>query len=149
MVVGVLGEYHPPPSPPTPGKEEGVPARRGSDGKLRGRKRVSDPAPPLDSDIEVNTLSQCWKLSVFLYNIYLSRSPSLSHTNFHEVNITYLLFHCSVCLSGTWMKPSSFSILSSREPSPHDLARYVDTPFVICKKYAQYLITLWQQLIIR
>lgn len=59
MVVGVLGEYHPPPSPPTPGKEEGVPARRGSDGKLRGRKRVSDPAPPLDSDIEVNTLSQC------------------------------------------------------------------------------------------
>uniref|UniRef100_A0AAQ5WYK9 Eyes absent homolog n=1 Tax=Amphiprion ocellaris TaxID=80972 RepID=A0AAQ5WYK9_AMPOC len=50
--VCVLGEYHPPPSPPTPGKEEGVPARRGSDGKLRGRKRVSDPAPPLDSDIE-------------------------------------------------------------------------------------------------
>uniref|UniRef100_A0A7N6BGZ9 Eyes absent homolog n=1 Tax=Anabas testudineus TaxID=64144 RepID=A0A7N6BGZ9_ANATE len=46
------GEYHPPPSPPTPGKEEGVSARRGSDGKLRGRKRVSDPAPPLDSDIE-------------------------------------------------------------------------------------------------
>ncbi|KAM4613332.1 eyes absent homolog 2 isoform 2-T2 [Polymixia lowei] len=46
------GEYHPPPSPPTPGKEEGVPARRGSDGKLRGRKRVNDPAPPLDSDIE-------------------------------------------------------------------------------------------------
>ncbi|XP_034389549.1 eyes absent homolog 2 isoform X2 [Cyclopterus lumpus] len=45
------GEYHPPPSPPTPGKEE-VPARRGSDGKLRGRKRVSDPAPPLDSDME-------------------------------------------------------------------------------------------------
>lgn len=54
----VLGEYHPPPSPPTPGKEEGIPARRGSDGKLRGRKRVSDPAPPLDSDIEVNTRSQ-------------------------------------------------------------------------------------------
>uniref|UniRef100_A0A669CSJ0 Eyes absent homolog n=1 Tax=Oreochromis niloticus TaxID=8128 RepID=A0A669CSJ0_ORENI len=46
------GEYHPPPSPPTPGKEEGVPTRRGSDGKLRGRKRASDPAPPLDSDIE-------------------------------------------------------------------------------------------------
>uniref|UniRef100_A0A8C4FA00 Eyes absent homolog n=1 Tax=Dicentrarchus labrax TaxID=13489 RepID=A0A8C4FA00_DICLA len=46
------GEYHPPPSPPTPGKDEGVPSRRGSDGKLRGRKRVSDPAPPLDSDIE-------------------------------------------------------------------------------------------------
>lgn len=53
----MLAEYHPPPSPPTPGKEEGVPARRGSDGKLRGRKRVSDPAPPLDSDIEVNTRS--------------------------------------------------------------------------------------------
>ncbi|XP_036387165.1 eyes absent homolog 2 isoform X2 [Megalops cyprinoides] len=49
----LAGEYHPPPSPPTPGKEqEGVPARRGSDGKLRGRKRTSDPAPPLDSDIE-------------------------------------------------------------------------------------------------
>lgn len=53
----VLAEYHPPPSPPTPGKEEGIPPRRGSDGKLRGRKRVSDPAPPLDSDIEVNTWS--------------------------------------------------------------------------------------------
>uniref|UniRef100_A0A665VSC7 Eyes absent homolog n=1 Tax=Echeneis naucrates TaxID=173247 RepID=A0A665VSC7_ECHNA len=38
--------------PPTPGKEEGVAARRGSDGKLRGRKRASDPTPPLDSDIE-------------------------------------------------------------------------------------------------
>uniref|UniRef100_A0A3B3ZII5 Eyes absent homolog n=1 Tax=Periophthalmus magnuspinnatus TaxID=409849 RepID=A0A3B3ZII5_9GOBI len=46
------GEYHTPPSPPTPGKEEGVPARRAQDGKLRGRKRVNDPAPPLDSDIE-------------------------------------------------------------------------------------------------
>lgn len=53
----LLGEYHPPPSPPTPGKEEGVPTRRGSDGKLRGRKRASDPAPPLDSDIEVNPWS--------------------------------------------------------------------------------------------
>lgn len=56
----VLGEYHPPPSPPTPGKEEGergtVSMRRGSDGgKLRGRKKVSDPALPLDADIEVNT----------------------------------------------------------------------------------------------
>ncbi|KAJ8259557.1 hypothetical protein GJAV_G00170810 [Gymnothorax javanicus] len=47
------GDYHPPPSPPTPGKEqEGGTARRGSDGKLRGRKRMTDPAPPLDSDIE-------------------------------------------------------------------------------------------------
>nr|XP_029511708.1 eyes absent homolog 2-like [Oncorhynchus nerka]XP_029511709.1 eyes absent homolog 2-like [Oncorhynchus nerka] len=43
----------PPLAPPTPGKEpEAVPARRSSDGKLRGRKRVSDPQPPLDSDIE-------------------------------------------------------------------------------------------------
>uniref|UniRef100_A0AAV2M8A3 Eyes absent homolog n=1 Tax=Knipowitschia caucasica TaxID=637954 RepID=A0AAV2M8A3_KNICA len=46
------GEYHTPPSPPTPGKEEGVPSRRAQDGKLRGRKRVNEPAPPLDSDIE-------------------------------------------------------------------------------------------------
>ncbi|XP_047202397.1 eyes absent homolog 2 isoform X4 [Girardinichthys multiradiatus] len=45
-------DYHPPPSPPTPGKEEVIPGRRGSDSKLRGRKRVIDPAPPLDSDIE-------------------------------------------------------------------------------------------------
>uniref|UniRef100_A0A3Q2GN22 Eyes absent homolog n=1 Tax=Cyprinodon variegatus TaxID=28743 RepID=A0A3Q2GN22_CYPVA len=45
-------DYHPPPSPPTPGKEEGIPGRRGSDSKLRGRKRAIDPAPPLDSDIE-------------------------------------------------------------------------------------------------
>uniref|UniRef100_W5MGG9 Eyes absent homolog n=1 Tax=Lepisosteus oculatus TaxID=7918 RepID=W5MGG9_LEPOC len=49
----LAGEYHPPPSPPTPSKElDGGPARRPSDGKLRGRKRTSDPAPPLDSDIE-------------------------------------------------------------------------------------------------
>uniref|UniRef100_A0A8C9T8A7 Eyes absent homolog n=1 Tax=Scleropages formosus TaxID=113540 RepID=A0A8C9T8A7_SCLFO len=47
------GDHHPSPSPPTPSKEQdGVRARRGSDGKLRGRKRASDPAPPLDSDIE-------------------------------------------------------------------------------------------------
>uniref|UniRef100_A0A3B5PZY5 Eyes absent homolog n=1 Tax=Xiphophorus maculatus TaxID=8083 RepID=A0A3B5PZY5_XIPMA len=45
-------DYNPPPSPPTPGKEEGIPGRRGSDSKLRGRKRVIEPAPPLDSDIE-------------------------------------------------------------------------------------------------
>uniref|UniRef100_A0A6Q2XP60 Eyes absent homolog n=1 Tax=Esox lucius TaxID=8010 RepID=A0A6Q2XP60_ESOLU len=31
---------------------DGVPVRRSSEGKLRGRKRVSDPQPPLDSDIE-------------------------------------------------------------------------------------------------
>ncbi|KPP72095.1 hypothetical protein Z043_108947 [Scleropages formosus] len=49
------GDHHPSPSPPTPSKEQdGVRARRGSDGKLRGRKRASDPAPPLDSDIEVS-----------------------------------------------------------------------------------------------
>ncbi|MGH0189746.1 UNVERIFIED_CONTAM: hypothetical protein FKN15_038506 [Acipenser sinensis] len=47
------GEYHPPASPPTPEKEQdSAQQRRGSDGKLRGRKRASDPAPPLDSEIE-------------------------------------------------------------------------------------------------
>ncbi|XP_055070028.2 eyes absent homolog 2 [Misgurnus anguillicaudatus] len=47
------GEYHAPTSPQTPGKEQdGVPTRRCSDVKLRGRKRVNDPVPPLDSDIE-------------------------------------------------------------------------------------------------
>uniref|UniRef100_A0A8C1MR25 Eyes absent homolog n=1 Tax=Cyprinus carpio TaxID=7962 RepID=A0A8C1MR25_CYPCA len=46
-------EYHTPTSPLTPGKEqEGAPARRSSDVKLRGRKRANDPVPPLDSDIE-------------------------------------------------------------------------------------------------
>ncbi|XP_016312794.1 eyes absent homolog 2-like [Sinocyclocheilus anshuiensis] len=46
-------EYHAPTSPPTPEKEqEGAPARRSSDGKLRGRKRANDPVPPLDSEIE-------------------------------------------------------------------------------------------------
>uniref|UniRef100_A0A671SV68 Eyes absent homolog n=1 Tax=Sinocyclocheilus anshuiensis TaxID=1608454 RepID=A0A671SV68_9TELE len=51
-------EYHTPTSPLTPGKEqEGTPARRSSDGKLRGRKRANDPVPPLDSDIEVQTLT--------------------------------------------------------------------------------------------
>lgn len=55
--VSETGEYHAPPSPPTPGKEqEGGPARRGSDGKLRGRKRANDPVPPLDSEIEVHML---------------------------------------------------------------------------------------------
>uniref|UniRef100_A0A8C2EEI0 Eyes absent homolog n=1 Tax=Cyprinus carpio TaxID=7962 RepID=A0A8C2EEI0_CYPCA len=51
-------EYHAPTSPPTPGKEQEVaPVRRSSDGKLRGRKRANDPVPPLDSDIEVQTLT--------------------------------------------------------------------------------------------
>uniref|UniRef100_A0A8C1SQF8 Eyes absent homolog n=1 Tax=Cyprinus carpio TaxID=7962 RepID=A0A8C1SQF8_CYPCA len=46
-------QYHTPTSPLTPGKEqEGAPARRSSDVKLRGRKRANDPVPPLDSDIE-------------------------------------------------------------------------------------------------
>lgn len=108
------GEYHPPPSPPTPGKEESVPPRRGSDGKLRGRKRVSDPAPPLDSDIEVNT-----RLTLRRETSILNRRICLG-----GVNITYLLFHCSGCLSGIWMKPSSFSTRSSREPSPHASERY-------------------------
>lgn len=125
----VTGEYHAPPSPPTPGKEEGVAARRGSDGKLRGRKRASDPTPPLDSDIEVNTHSHSVENYQHFSTIFVFPSLSLRHThiNFREVNITYLLFHCSECLSGTWMKPSSFSIRSSREPSPQDLARYVAT----------------------
>uniref|UniRef100_A0A673J5Y4 Eyes absent homolog n=1 Tax=Sinocyclocheilus rhinocerous TaxID=307959 RepID=A0A673J5Y4_9TELE len=49
----IYSEYHAPTSPPTPGKEqEGAPARRSSDGKLRGRKRANDPVPPLDSEIE-------------------------------------------------------------------------------------------------
>ncbi|XP_073808948.1 eyes absent homolog 2 isoform X3 [Danio rerio] len=46
-------EYQAPTSPPTPGKDQdGAPPRRSADGKLRGRKRASDPVPPLDSDIE-------------------------------------------------------------------------------------------------
>uniref|UniRef100_A0A8C1YJU2 Eyes absent homolog n=1 Tax=Cyprinus carpio TaxID=7962 RepID=A0A8C1YJU2_CYPCA len=49
----IYSEYHTPTSPLTPGKEqEGAPARRSSDVKLRGRKRANDPVPPLDSDIE-------------------------------------------------------------------------------------------------
>ncbi|MBN3306277.1 EYA2 protein, partial [Amia calva] len=49
----LAGEYHPPPSPPTPGKDQEVgPTRRATESKLRGRKRTNDPAPPLDSDIE-------------------------------------------------------------------------------------------------
>lgn len=110
----VPGEYHPPPSPPTPGKEESVPPRRGSDGKLRGRKRVSDPAPPLDSDIEVNT-----RLTLRGETSILNRPICLG-----GVNITHLLFHCRGCLSGIWMKPSSFSTRSSREPSLHASERY-------------------------
>jgi len=150
VCVRVLGEYHPPPSPPTPGKEE-VPARRGSDGKLRGRKRVSDPAPPLDADMEVNTHSH----SVEHYqNLSLTHTHTRTRTriNVHEVNITSLLFHCSVCLSGTWMKPSSFSIRSSREPSPRDLARYADaTPpvAIYCQAFVPELITRVHHCIIR
>ena len=70
----VLGEYQPPPSPSTPGKEETVQTRRGSDGKLRGRKRVTDPAPPLDSDIEVHTHTR-------------------THAHAHEHALTHTLTH--------------------------------------------------------
>lgn len=81
-------------------------------------------------------VTHCWKLAAFLYNIYLSLSHTL--TDCHVVNITYLLFHCSECLSGIWMKPSLFSIRSSRELSPHDLARYGDMTILVviyCKEY--------------
>ncbi|XP_028667680.1 eyes absent homolog 2 isoform X1 [Erpetoichthys calabaricus] len=47
------GEFQPPASPSTPGKDQDMAqSRRGSDGKLRGRKRICDPAPSLDSEIE-------------------------------------------------------------------------------------------------
>lgn len=83
----LLGEYHPPPSPPTPGKEEGVPTRRGSDGKLRGRKRASDPAPPLDSDIEVNP----WSHIVGNYQHFSPIFIFLSHT--HSQTVMWLTLH--------------------------------------------------------
>lgn len=92
VCVCAPGEYHPPPSPPTPGKEEGIPARRGSDGKLRGRKRVSDPAPPLDSDIEVNTHSHSVENDQYFSTIFIFLSLTHIHINVHEVNITYLFF---------------------------------------------------------
>lgn len=96
-----LGEYHPPPSPPTPGKEEGVPARRGSDGKLRGRKRVSDPAPPLDSDIEVNTHTYT---VLNIDSIYLS--PSASHKHTHTHNLMRLTLHlCYFIAAGVYLGP--------------------------------------------
>ena len=96
-----LGEYHPPPSPPTPGKEEGVPARRGSDGKLRGRKRVSDPAPPLDSDIEVNT-----HIHSVEHGQYLSFSLFLSQTHTHIHTLMRLTLHlCYYIAAGVYLGP--------------------------------------------
>ncbi|KAK7916179.1 hypothetical protein WMY93_011940 [Mugilogobius chulae] len=38
--------------PPHPRQRGGRPIEKAQDGKLRGRKRANDPAPPLDSDIE-------------------------------------------------------------------------------------------------
>lgn len=98
----LLGEYHPPPSPPTPGKEEGVPTRRGSDGKLRGRKRASDPAPPLDSEIEVNP----WSHIVGNYQHFSPIFIFLSHT--HSQTVMWLTLHicyftaASVYLGSGW-----------------------------------------------
>ncbi|KTF83284.1 hypothetical protein cypCar_00039040, partial [Cyprinus carpio] len=75
-------EYHAPTSPPTPGKEQEVaPVRRSSDGKLRGRKRANDPVPPLDSDIEVQTLAFTMSLTQHLSLTFLCSGTQglLSH----------------------------------------------------------------------
>lgn len=91
-----LAEHHPPPSPPTPSKEqEGVRSRRGSDGKLRGRKRTNDPAPPLDSDIEVSdttapsrgTMGQGWQ-TVRHYRL-ASQHPCPIHTDITDIGVAF------------------------------------------------------------
>ncbi|KAK3575019.1 hypothetical protein QTP86_019652 [Hemibagrus guttatus] len=98
------GEYHAPPSPPTPGKEqEGGPARRGSDGKLRGRKRASDPAPPLDSEIERVFI---WDLdeTIIIFHSLLTGSFS---TRFGKDSAK------AVSL-GLWMEEMIFNLADSR-----------------------------------
>lgn len=85
MCVCVTGEYHAPASPPTPGKEqEGGPARRGSDGKLRGRKRANDPVPPLDSEIEVHNLLYGLSHTSQPIMIYLTNKQATN--GFHHIN---------------------------------------------------------------
>uniref|UniRef100_A0A8C5BBZ1 Eyes absent homolog n=1 Tax=Gadus morhua TaxID=8049 RepID=A0A8C5BBZ1_GADMO len=97
------GEYQPPPSPSTPGKEETVQTRRGSDGKLRGRKRVTDPAPPLDSDIERVFI---WDLdeTIIIFHSLLTGSFS---TRFGKDSSK------AVSL-GLWMEEMIFNLADSR-----------------------------------
>uniref|UniRef100_A0A8C5FPZ1 Eyes absent homolog n=1 Tax=Gadus morhua TaxID=8049 RepID=A0A8C5FPZ1_GADMO len=96
-------EYQPPPSPSTPGKEETVQTRRGSDGKLRGRKRVTDPAPPLDSDIERVFI---WDLdeTIIIFHSLLTGSFS---TRFGKDSSK------AVSL-GLWMEEMIFNLADSR-----------------------------------
>lgn len=104
-VYRISGEYHPPPSPPTPGKEEGVPTRRGSDGKLRGRKRVSDPTPPLDSDIEVNTLLRTAGNYQYFSAIFIFSSCTHTQTDKWVVWLTFHICYftaASVYLGSGW-----------------------------------------------
>lgn len=89
-------EYHTPPSPPTPGKEqEGGPARRGSDGKLRGRKRANDPAPPLDSEIEVHTLLCGLSYTSQAIMMYLTNKQAPN--GFHHKKQSSIVVFCILC----------------------------------------------------
>ncbi|KAI7808069.1 eyes absent homolog 2 [Triplophysa rosa] len=98
------GEYHAPTSPPTPGKDQdGAPARRSSDVKLRGRKRANDPIPPLDSDIERVFI---WDLdeTIIIFHSLLTGSFS---TRFGKDSAK------AVSL-GLWMEETIFNLADSR-----------------------------------
>lgn len=78
VCVCITGEYHAPTSPQTPGKEQdSVPTRRCSDVKLRGRKRVNDPVPPLDSDIEVQMRLHGVPYTISFINIFLPHTTGI------------------------------------------------------------------------
>ncbi|MGH0166143.1 UNVERIFIED_CONTAM: hypothetical protein FKN15_050172 [Acipenser sinensis] len=98
------GEYHPPASPPTPEKEQdSAQQRRGSDGKLRGRKRASDPAPPLDSEIE----------RVFLWD--LDETLIIFHSLLTGTFATRFSKDSAKAVSlGLWMEEMIFNLADTR-----------------------------------
>lgn len=100
----LAGEYHPPASPPTPEKEQdSAQQRRGSDGKLRGRKRASDPAPPLDSEIE----------RVFLWD--LDETLIIFHSLLTGTFATRFSKDSAKAVSlGLWMEEMIFNLADTR-----------------------------------
>ncbi|KAK6479499.1 eyes absent-like protein 2-like [Huso huso] len=100
----LAGEYHPPASPPTPEKEQdSAQQRRGSDGKLRGRKRASDPAPLLDSEIE----------RVFLWD--LDETLIIFHSLLTGTFATRFSKDSAKAVSlGLWMEEMIFNLADTR-----------------------------------
>ncbi|KAB1275288.1 Eyes absent-like protein 4 [Camelus dromedarius] len=117
--VLLTGEFDTVQSPSTPIKDLDERTCRSSGSKSRGRGRKNNPSPPPDSDLEQPSemFSSCKEISVSL----------------ELDNSSIFLYFSSVCLSGTWMKPSLFSTHCSRDLMPRNMARETGVAFSLIR----------------